>query len=341
MKYPKFIKQGDTICFIAPSFGAATDPYQKQVVYSKRKFNKLGYNVKLGPNAFSFELPYLSNVPDKVGQEFMDAYLDSENKALISVGGGEFECLGLDYLDYNKLKEADPKWFMGFSDNTNHCFTLLTLADTASIYGCCAGQFAMYNWDKSIKDAYDLLTGTNLKLTGYPKYQIRHTAYQKNHPLAPYHLTEDKVLTLYPENEMHFEGRLIGGCLDILLLLCGTKYDHVKEFIERYKEDGFIWFLEACDLNSLAYKRAFWQLKNAGWFKYVKGFLIGRPQAAFKDDIFEVTRFSILDDLKEFNVPVILDFDLGHIKPTMPLILGSYAKVDAKDNDIEVLMELK
>ena len=44
---------------------------------------------------------------------------------------------------------------------------------------------------------------------------------------------------------------------------------------------------------------------------------------------------------KEFGVPVVLDFDLGHIKPTMPLILGSYAKVDVDNNDIEVLMELK
>ena len=341
MKYPAFIKKGDQICFIAPSFGAATAPYDKQVLYAKRRFEKLGYNVACGENAFSALLPYLSNEPQEVAKEFMDHYCDNQSQALISVGGGEFECLGLNYLDFTKLNAATPKWFMGFSDNTNHCYTLLTMADTASIYGCCAGQFGMHNWDQSIQDAYDLMCGTNLTLKGYPKYQIRHTAYQAKHPLAPYHLTEEKILTTYPTSNIKMEGRLIGGCLDILILLCGTKFDHTKEFCEKYKEDGFIWFLEACDLNSLAYKRAFWQLNEAGWFKYVKGFLIGRPQRAFKDDIFEVTRMSILDDLKGFNVPIVLDFDLGHIKPTMPLILGSYAKVEAIGNDITVQMELK
>ncbi len=38
-----------------------------------------------------------------------------------------------------------------------------------------------------------------------------------------------------------------GGCVDCLVNLLGTKYDHVKAFTERYQDDGFIWFLECCD----------------------------------------------------------------------------------------------
>ena len=341
MKYPAFIKEKDQIAFIAPSFGAATEPYQKQVVYAKRRLEKMGYQIVLGENAYQAALPYLSNYPELVGKEFMDHYLNKDIKAMISVGGGEFEILGVPHVDFAKLKESEPTWFVGFSDNTNHTFLLLTLANTASIYGCCAGQFGMYNWDQSIQDCFDLLTGNNLELKGYPKYQIRHTAYQRKHCLAPYHLTEEKVLTLYPNDNLEFSGRLIGGCLDILIMLCGTRFDNVKNFLEQYKEDGFIWFLEACDLNSLAYMRAFVQLKEAGWFKYCKGFLIGRPERAFKDDIFEINRINACDVLKDLNVPMIIDFDLGHIKPTMPLILGSYATVKAIGNDVTVKMELK
>lgn len=44
-------------------------------------------------------------------------------------------CEDLDYVDFERVKEADPKWYMGYSDNTNFTFLLTTLCDTASIYG--------------------------------------------------------------------------------------------------------------------------------------------------------------------------------------------------------------
>ena len=44
-------------------------------------------------------------------------------------------CEILEYVDWNKIKSAEPKWFMGYSDNTNFTFLLNTIADTARIYG--------------------------------------------------------------------------------------------------------------------------------------------------------------------------------------------------------------
>ena len=65
--------------------------------------------------------------------------------------------------------------------------------------------------------------------------------------------------------------------MDCLVNLTGTRFDKTKDFIERYKEDGIIWFLEACDLNVFSIRRAMWQMEQAGWFEHVKAFLIGRP----------------------------------------------------------------
>ena len=65
--------------------------------------------------------------------------------------------------------------------------------------------------------------------------------------------------------------------MDCLATLLGTWFDRTADFAERYKEEGLIWFLEACDLNVFAIRRAMWQMEEAGWFRYVKGFLIGRP----------------------------------------------------------------
>lgn len=73
------------------------------------------------------------------------------------------------------------------------------------------------------------------------------------------------------KQNIQIEGRLLGGCLDSLATLCGTKFDQVKQFNETYKEDGVVWFLEACDLNVMGIRRALWQLDEAGWFQNTKG----------------------------------------------------------------------
>ena len=44
--------------------------------------------------------------------------------------------------------------------------------------------------------------------------------------------------------------------MDCLINLLGTSFDHVREFNERYSDDGIIWFLEACDLNVMGMRRA-------------------------------------------------------------------------------------
>ena len=121
----------------------------------------------------------------------------------------------------------------------------------------------------------------------------------------------------------------------------GTVYDKVKEFNEKYKEDGIIWFLEACELNVMSIRRALWQMKEAGWFEHVKGFLIGRP-LMFGQEMFGIDQYrAVTDVLAEYNVPIIMDLDIGHLAPMMPIICGGTAKVSAKGNDITIQYTFK
>ena len=341
MRYPKFIKPGDTIGFVAPSFGATTYPYSSRVKWSKRYFESMGYNVLIGENVDKAELPYLSNTPEAIGKEFMNMYQREDVSLLLSVGGGEMQFETIPYIDFELIKTLEPKWFNGFSDNTNYSFLLTTLSDVASIYGHCAGSFSMKNKHQSIIDDYKLMTGEKLTINGYSKFQLKSNAYQRSHPLASYNLKEDKVITSVFNEQEHFEGRMLGGCIDILSLICGTKYDKVKEFNEKYKEDGVIWFLEACDLTPQGLRRVLLQLKMAGWFATAKGFLIGRSAHAFKMDEFGLNRINAIDVLKDLNVPILIDVDLGHLPPTMPIICGSYGVVDYDNNDLKVEMLVK
>ena len=124
--------------------------------------------------------------------------------------------------------------------------------------------------------------------------------------------------------------------MDCLVNLLGTRFDKTGDFLEKYKEDGIIWFLEACDLNVFAIRRAMWQMEEAGWFRYVKGFLIGRP-LCFGQEMMGLDQYqAILAVAGEKNVPVIMDVDLGHLAPMMPIVTGSLAEVRVCGNDITI-----
>lgn len=341
MRYPDFLKEYGTIGFVAPSFGCNTEPYRTAFLHALQKFREEGYQTDLGPNCFEGSGIGISNTPQLCGKELNDSYCSEDSDVLISCGGGELMCEDLDYVDFERIKRAKPKWFMGYSDNTNLTFLLPTICDVASVYGPCAAVFGMEPRHPAVADAFDLLRGKKLTMTGYDLWE-RESLKSEENPLAAYHVTEPRILRCFPDaREIHMEGRLLGGCMDCLVNLLGTVYDHVDSFNERYKEDGVIWFLESCDLNVMAIRRAVWQMVHAGWFQYTRGFLIGRPYC-FGQELMGLDQYhAVCDLLQPFGVPVVMDVDLGHLPPMMPLVSGSYGTVDVNGNDIEVKMEMR
>ena len=344
MRYPKNLQANGTIGFVAPSFGCQIEPYRSGFENAQKKFKELGYQLQLGPNCYEGSGIGISNTPEKCAGELMEYYCSPKNDCLISCGGGELMCEILSYMDFEKIKSAEPKWYMGYSDNTNMTYLLATLCDTAAVYGPCAAAFGMEPWHPAIQDALGVLTGEVNKLSGYDKWEKESLKNEEN-PLVPYNVTETRVIRSFVGREemkkqsMQFQGRLLGGCMDCLVNLLGTRFDKTKEFIEKYKDDGIIWFLEACDLNVFSIRRAMWQMEEAGWFEHVKGFLIGRP-LCFGQEMMGLDAYqAVLEVAGRKNVPVIMDVDLGHLPPMMPLVVGSIGAVEVCANDISIDMK--
>lgn len=388
MRYPAFLRENGTIGFVAPSFGCATEPYKSGFLNAQKRWREQGFGLQLGPNCYVEEGVGISNAPKKCGEELTAYYCDKNNDCLISCGGGELMCEILDYVDFGQIRQAEPKWYLGYSDNTNFTFLLTTLCDVASVYGPCAAAFGMEPLHPSLNDAMLLLQGKKLVMQGYDKWE-RESLKDEEHPYAPYHLTETSVMKYYlpdgrtnveslretalkyggrgdvsrmavvdresagrlagltgsgdvMETEAVFSGRLLGGCMDCLVNLLGTKYDRVAEFTEKYQEDGIIWFLEACDLNLMGIRRAMWQMEHAGWFKYCKGFLIGRPRLGMGVEEFGIDSYqAVCEMLYPYHVPVLMDLDIGHMPPSIPLVCGSMAHVCTDGKSYRVEMELK
>ena len=349
MRYPKFLEEKGTIGFVAPSFGCATEPYHTAFQNALNKWKEMGYETHLGPNCYASNGIGISNEPKLCGDEINEWYCSAENDVIISCGGGELMCEVVPYIDFERLKTATPKWYMGFSDNTNFVFLSTILMDIAAIYGPCASTFGMEPWHEAVSDAWKLLCGKTDTVSGYEFWE-KEGFKDEEHPLLPYNVTEPVVIKTFrcengvaieTEESIEIEGRLIGGCMDILQMYPGTPFDKVKEFNEKYKEDGFIWFLEACELNLMSIRRCLWQLKQAGWLQYLKGFLVGRPML-YGEEAFGIDQYrAVTDVLAEYNVPIIMDIDLGHLPPMMPIISGSTAKVSVNKNDISIQYTFK
>lgn len=392
MRYPEFLKENGTIGFVAPSCGCAIEPYRSAFDSGQKKWRKMGYRLQLGPNCYAGEGVGISSTPQACGLELTEGYCDTDSDILISCGGGELMCEILDYVDFERIRKAAPKWYLGYSDNTNFTFLLTTLCDTASIYGPCAGTFGMEPWHESLTDAMALLRGEKLTMTGYDRWE-RESLKDEEHPCVPYNLTETSVIRyLLPDGrtnaeslakagldvegaetkagadaragaeatagektgesfetgraaetpQIDFSGRLLGGCVDCLVNLLGTDYDRVTDFAERYQGDGILWFLEACDLNLMGIRRAMWQMEHAGWFRHCSGFLIGRPRLGMGAEEFGIDEYqAVAETLKKYQVPILMDADIGHISPMMPLICGSMARVISDGKTYRVEMSLQ
>lgn len=350
MRYPKALREQGTIGVTAPSFGCVTEPYKSAFVNAQRQLAQRGFSVKVGETCGLAEGIGISSTPQRCARELTQFMTDPACDVVLSAGGGEMMCEVISRMDFDALAAADPKWFMGFSDNTNMTYLLATACDTASVYGPNAPAFGMKPWHPVLDQALELLMGTRDRVTGFDLWE-KEGLKDEQHPLEPYHLTEPKILhRLDAENgqvvecgmqdePVRFHGRMLGGCLDCLANLAGTRWDYTAEFMERYPGEKVVWFLEACDYNPMDIRRAIWRLGQTGWFDHTAGFLIGRP-GCYGVNWFGLDHYHAFTDLlQEYQVPVILDVDLGHLPPSMPILCGATGHVEIRDAQISVTYE--
>ncbi len=370
MRNPEFIKPGDTIGFAAPSFGAGDEPYITRTKAAIEQLTKRGYRIKVASSVYKNDGIGISTDPEAAAKDLMELYLDPEVKAVISAGGGELMNETMEFISPAQLKNATPKWFMGYSDNTNFLLPLTTIGEVPGIYGPCGPGFGK-PWEAPEMDALALLEGEKLTVKGYdffedplkePELTEEGLPVEKD-PLAKYEADAPKILTSFlpttpegehripfdrksefvrkasAEEEITMEGILLGGCLDVLANLSGTKYDGVKEFCQSHEK--IIWALEACELNVMSIRRTLWHLRQQGWFDTAAGFVFGRPLVGYGQEMMGLDRFNaVTGALGDLKVPMIMDADIGHVKPVVPLIFGSHGRVCAKGNDLTITMSL-
>lgn len=346
IRKPENIKSGDTIGITAPAFGAAIEPYSFLIDIAEEKIKNRGYNIIEGKTARMGDGFGISTDPKVTAAELMEFYKRDDIDAIISAGGGELMVETISNVDFDVIKNAKPKWFVGYSDNTSFLLPLVTIAHTCGIYGPCISGYAK-EWEGTENDAFALLEGTKKVFKGYdkfvkPKEEKEEIDYSK--PFT-YNCDTKKVLTIYDcsskkaektSEKVSMQGVLLGGCVDVMANMIGTRFDNVSEFVKSC-DDGVLWAIENCELSPMSYRRAIWNMKEAGWFENTKGFIVGRATGCFEGDLMGVDKYNALTDLlQEYGVPIIFDADIGHIDPMLPVVMGAKTKVSADVDNLEI-----
>lgn len=340
MKYPEFLKKGDKIVLTALSAGVSKKDENRRNRYLKaiENLNKEGFEIQMQEHCLKQRM-YRSASAKVRGRKFNEAYFDDKSKMVFNVAGGDFEYETLPYINYKKIKESTPKWVQGYSDTTHITFLLPILCDVSSVYSNGLTEFATYTLNKSARNNLDLLTGKNLTQHNYEKYgEIKN---EEDLYALPVYSNKVEWKSLRGEKELEIKGRLIGGCQDVINTLVGTRYDKVKKFLHKYKDDGFVWFLETFAMDAGRFMMSLNQLKEAGYFKYCKGIVFGRPLIYNTEWIKIEYEKAIKKVLGKLNVPIIYDADIGHVKPMITLVTGSITTFKYKEGKCEIITELR
>lgn len=313
MKYPLNITKGDVIGITATSDGNNGQIRINRLENAIQNFEKRGYKIKQTLNVRN---SYKGRSSDKQqrAKEFMELVENKNVSAIITARGGDFLLEILPYINFEKIAK-NPKWIQGFSDTTGLTFCITTICDIATIHGENFGSFGMENWHYCLEENLKILEGEKFTQNSFKKYQSGFQDYETGK--EEYLLDKDVCWkNARGEKTIELEGRILGGGIDILVSLVGTKFDKVKEFIEKYKKDKIVWFFDNCELTSEGVLRGLWQLKQAGWFTNTSGFIFGRTltRKSYYEIPFEE---AVMEILQELDVPVIFETDIRTFATTI------------------------
>ena len=337
MIYPEFIRERDTIGVSAPSAGL-TEPLRINTLNNAvKKFEEKGYKILLTPNVRKNEDGVSSSATIR-SLELASLYQNKDVKAIICATGGEFLVEMLSCFDFSVVQK-NIKWLQGYSDPTGLLFTITTNLDIATIYGSNFAGFGMDTWHESLENNLYVLEGKLMMQKSFARYESMRVDMVTGR--EGYHLdTPVYWKTLNQEEEVSFKGRIIGGCIDIITELFGTRFDKTKEFIEKYKGDGIIWYFDNCELSMEDMVRTLWKFKDNGWFQYTTGIIWGRSATNYSN--MGITLEDALNRvLGDLDLPIIIDADIGHVPPRMTIINGAYTMVYCKDGKGTLEFQLK
>ena len=321
MIIPSFLKEGDTIGITACSCGVLDkiDKYECSI----KHFKNQGFLIFETDNVRTSGV--VSSDRETRVSELNQLYKNEDIKMICIASGGDYLYDILPLIDFELIKK-NVKWISGSSDPTFLLFVITTNYDIATLYSPCnMSGFAMKNLHKSLVNYMEIISGNIVKQYKFDKYEK-----EDNYLIDGYNLVEPNEWFIINADKVDETGVVIGGCIECLKDIIGTKFDKTKEFIDKYKNSKIIWYFDVFSMSYEVLHNTLLQFNNAGWFKYTDLILIGKVRFPNTDDDSLYVN-AIRNALNE--VKIVYNFDIGHVKPSFTMINGVNARVVVNDKE--------
>ncbi|MDQ6694165.1 MAG: LD-carboxypeptidase [Chloroflexota bacterium] len=330
------LKRGDMVGIVSSSWGGA-GAYPHRLEAGIKGLQALGFRVKVGRHARS-QAGFVSDTPEHRAEDIHDMFRDADIKGIVSAIGGDHSCHLLPLLDFS-LIERNPKVFIGFSDITVLNVAIWKMSGLVTFNGpAVLTDFAEYPEMPDYTSRYFLKAVCDPRAIGQVQPSNEWTE-----ELLDWEGQKDRERarkgqpnpgwTWLKEGSGAAEGILLGGCLESLQHLRGTRYWPSQDDWQ-----GAILFFETSEdkPSPPTVDAILMDYENMGILERLSGLLVGRPMKYSEQEKKDLHRV-LLERTERYSFPIIADMDFGHTSPQMTLPLGCRARISMRDRAFEIV----
>ncbi|WP_040286467.1 S66 family peptidase [Sporosarcina koreensis] len=337
LQKPNKLQKGDRVATVSPSWGGAGEPeirwrYEQGVTRLEEVF---GLEVVPMPNSLK-GASYLYEHPEARAEDLMTAFRDDTIKGIFANIGGEDSIRLLPYIDFQVIRD-NPKIFMGYSDVTiSHLFC--HRASLSSFYG----PAVLTDFAENIEmDPYTVEMVNQTLFLDQPIGPIEPAAQWTSERLE---WVEENKFTRRRMQDNHgyellqgtgtVQGRLIGGCMEVLETVKGTELWPDQD----YWKDSILFF-ETSEEKPKPDLIRYWLRNYAaqGILQQANGILFGKPQdEQFYDEYKEEIR-TVMKEYGLEDLPILYNLNFGHTEPKCILPYGALAEIGCNEKSFTIL----
>ena len=325
------LRAGDTVGIVSPSWGGA-GLFPHRLERGTQQLEALGFKVKVGEHARNVR-GAVSDTARNRAHDINAMFADPTVRAIFSAIGGAHSCHLLPHLDWDLIR-THPKIFVGYSDT--HILSvaiwkgtgLVTFAGPAVLTDL-AEYPAMFDYTR--QNMLKVLTEPAPVgvIEPSPWWTEEYLEWGEKKDL-------ERPRARQPSDGWGWlkggtaEGVLIGGCLESLQHLRGTR------FWPEWEDAIYFFETSECAPPPETVDGLLMDYENMGVLAKLKGLLVGRPMR-YTNTQKQQLQDILLERTDHYRFPIVMNMDFGHTAPQMTLPIGCRARIDVANRRFEII----
>lgn len=338
---PRKLAPGDTLAAVTLSWGGPGAFPDRYAAGKHQLEQEFGVRVVEMPNALR-DPQFIADNPRARADDLMQAFTDPQIQGVVATIGGDDSIRLLRHLDLDVLRRS-PKVFLGYSDTTVTHFACMA-AGLGSFYGPSvmagfgeSGGLFRYMVD-SVRRTLFSSAPLGIVAPNLGGWTVEHSDWSDPESQQRPRALQPSSGWRFLQGEGRREGRLIGGCVEVLDWLRGTA---LWPELESWRDA--ILFIETSEdappPDSVA--RFLRVLAAMGVLQRLAGVLYGRPGGCVPLETFDDYDRALLRVIAEEEgltaLPIVTRMDFGHTDPMFVLPYGALARIDCEARSFAIL----